>query len=232
VTARTTTGGRITTGRLAPLSSPVTLRAATVDHLRDAIITGELPPGCLLRETDLAARLGISGTPVREALSELAAEGLVEIEPNRLKRVAPLDLGELIDMLKVQCVVWEMGYRWAFPKIGEAELIMLRGIRDDIERACTLGTPLTAMNAIHEFHGTLMQISGNKELVRLTVVRRATIARFVITRAAHMLRADTAEIYGLIIRAIEQGQFSTYAGIFQDMSTRLITFATQMEELR
>src|ERR1700743_620444 len=84
------------------IASPLTLRQAVIERLRDAIILGALKPGELLRETALAARLGVSATPVREALGDLAAEGLVEIEARRLKRVTPIDLKAMADLFRVQ----------------------------------------------------------------------------------------------------------------------------------
>src|SRR5947209_3876660 len=67
-----------------------TRRDAVVERLRDEIITGTLRPGTILKDGELASRLGLSITPVREALTQLAAEGLIEMPPNRPKRVALL----------------------------------------------------------------------------------------------------------------------------------------------
>src|SRR3954452_7882627 len=67
----------------------------TLASLRELILDGDLRPGTRLGEGELAARLGVSRTPVREALTRLAAEGLVEIAPNRGARVATWTVAEL-----------------------------------------------------------------------------------------------------------------------------------------
>ncbi len=64
-----------------------TRRDAVVERLRNEIITGALRPGEVLKDAELASRLGLSITPVREALAQLAAEGLIDMPPNRPKRV-------------------------------------------------------------------------------------------------------------------------------------------------
>ena len=70
------------------MTRPLTSAERTHATLRDLIMGGDLDPGARLGEVELADRLGVSRTPVREALSRLAAEGLVEIVPNRGARVA------------------------------------------------------------------------------------------------------------------------------------------------
>src|SRR5690349_7515214 len=74
----------------AHFDGPLTLRDAVVRQLREEIVSGALRPGAVIKDAELAARLGFSITPVREALTQLAMEGLIEMPPNRAKRVAPL----------------------------------------------------------------------------------------------------------------------------------------------
>src|SRR5215470_15713068 len=109
------------------LQTPSTLREATVEHLRNEIITGKLKPGELLKEVELAAQLGLSPTPIREALVQLAGQGLVEIEPNRLKRVSPLNLPAMRELMAVQRVLWQTGYSWGLPRVGPVELEAMEG---------------------------------------------------------------------------------------------------------
>ena len=77
---------------LAPLEEPVSRAGRVVDALRLAILRGELAPGCALVERDLADRLGVSKTPVREALKVLAGTGLVSVVPFRGASVREIDL--------------------------------------------------------------------------------------------------------------------------------------------
>lgn len=77
------------------------LSARTVDRLRDLIVTEELAPGTPLRERTLAVRLGISRTPLRDALKQLAADGLVTLAPNRGAVVAPFSEAAIAEKLDV-----------------------------------------------------------------------------------------------------------------------------------
>src|SRR3546814_5962007 len=102
---------------MRPLSSPPTLGGAVAAHLRTAIVAGKIPPGQLLKDSELAQRLGVGATPIREALGELSAEGLVEIEPKRLKRVAPIDPIATLELFHVPTALWRMGSVWGLPHV-------------------------------------------------------------------------------------------------------------------
>ena len=83
----------------------VTRRDEVVQQLREEIVSGMLRPGEVIKDAELAARLGLSITPVREALAQLAMEGLVEMPPNRAKRVAPLTKRSAIELCVVMRVL-------------------------------------------------------------------------------------------------------------------------------
>src|SRR3546814_16814797 len=100
---------------MRPLSSPPTLGGAVAERLRTAIVAGEIPPGQLLMESELAQRLGVSATPIREDLGELSAERLVEIEPNRLTRVTPITPVDNLYPLRVITTLWPMGCARGLP---------------------------------------------------------------------------------------------------------------------
>ena len=91
-------------GSIAPLGlrrSRRPLHEETVDQLRDLIVRGELAPGSRLNERVLTARLGVSRTPLREAIKLLATEGLVDLLPNRGAVVAPIDPARIAETLAV-----------------------------------------------------------------------------------------------------------------------------------
>jgi len=92
------------------------------DRLREMIVTGALPPGRHLAEVALARRLGVSRTPVREALKLLAREGLVEIEPHRGARVAPLRLDELARTVEVMRALERLVGTLAVARAGAEEV--------------------------------------------------------------------------------------------------------------
>src|ERR1051325_2313060 len=92
---------------------PPTRTAAVVRQLRNEIVTGELRPGTLIKDAELAARLGVSITPVREAIAQLSVEGLIDIAPNRARHVTTVtneNALELIDVMAiVACAAFERG---------------------------------------------------------------------------------------------------------------------------
>lgn len=90
--------------------------------LRRAILTGNLPPGTHLIQGQLATELELSTTPVREALRDLAGEGLVEFDPHRGAIVHELDLQELLEIYDIRKVLEPLAFRRAVPVLSEEEL--------------------------------------------------------------------------------------------------------------
>jgi DNA-binding GntR family transcriptional regulator len=143
-----------------------------LERLRILILTGEYGPDERLIEEQLAERLGVSRTPVRQALTMLEAEGLVEIAPNRGATVCSFSIEDVWDIYDLRAVLEGHAARRAAGRIGVPELQRLRELAGEME-----GLPgrfddheeeirtLVALN--QEFHGTIVQASRNKRLERL-----------------------------------------------------------------
>lgn len=99
-----------------------TTSGRTVDTLRELILKGEFPAGSRLGEVELAARLGVSRTPVREALTRLAAEGLVELVPNRGARVSSWTVAELEGVFDLRTSLEPRLTALAVKHAGEADV--------------------------------------------------------------------------------------------------------------
>ena len=110
------------TGRRANGSRHPNLHDTVVARLRDLIIEGGLAPGARLHERQLCDGLGVSRTPLREALKVLASEGIVELLPNRGARVARLDESDIENMFEVMGALEALAGTLACRRIGEAEL--------------------------------------------------------------------------------------------------------------
>src|ERR687884_1298707 len=108
------------------LAASATRRDAVVRQLREEIVSGVLGPGTVIKDADLAARLGLSITPVREALAQLAVEGLVEMPPNRAKRVAPLSRRGALELCVVMRVLSLAAYELGLPRLLYADLEAMR----------------------------------------------------------------------------------------------------------
>ena len=106
--------------------------------LRELILGGELAPGARLGEVELAERLGVSRTPVREALSRLAAEGIVEIQANRGARVATWTVAELEGVFDLRSTIEPELTAYAVPAAGPDDVAEL----DDLaQRMLDVGCP-------------------------------------------------------------------------------------------
>lgn len=104
-------------------------------HIRHAIITGEMQPGEELREAWLAERIGVSRTPVREALSRLSNDGLVLLERYRRGRVAEFSGPDVAEVFRLRAKLEGHGARRAARRISGAEIARLREIEGRMEAA-------------------------------------------------------------------------------------------------
>ncbi|WIX77770.1 GntR family transcriptional regulator [Amycolatopsis carbonis] len=138
-----------------------------MDALRELILKGEFPAGARLGEVELAVRLGVSRTPVREALTRLAAEGLVEIVPNRGARVSRWTVAELEGVFELRTLLEPQLTALAVPHATEADLAAL----DELAaRMVEIGCPgpgqdldaLVPMN--REFHAKLVELARHPAL--------------------------------------------------------------------
>lgn len=215
---------------LRPLDTPLTLRESAADRLRTAIISGDIAPGALLRESELALRLGVSATPVREALAALAAEGLVEIETHRLKRATPINAAAMRDLLRVQAALWRVGYQWGLPHIGRATLTEVDAALLAYAAALERNDPLSAIRAGHAFHTAFIAASANSELLRVTLDRRALIARFILLHGRETISQSGLDQHRAILAAYRRADSADVLARLDQLSTRLIALADRLPD--
>lgn len=115
-----------------PAAERKLLRDTVQDKIRDAIMDGTLEPGERLNDDDLIAWLGVSRTPIREALAELARAGLIEMAPNRYTRVAAPSKDELLDAFRTLGVIYGGVVRLAVPRFTDAERKAIVAMIDDV----------------------------------------------------------------------------------------------------
>lgn len=138
--------------------------ANAYDLILAAIESGELPPGSRLRETELAMRLGISRTPVREALKQLETEGIVEHRPHQGAVVAQLDHTALCELYFLREVLEGAAARLAASHATEAEIEMLQDMVE-VDRTL-LDKPRELKRRNKLFHQQLYRASRNRFLIR------------------------------------------------------------------
>ena len=169
--------------RNAPAIDRRLLRDDVYGRLRDAIVDGTLAPGELLRDVELAAWLGVSRTPVREALLRLAEVGLVVAQPGRSTTVSSLDLRDVRDARDVVAAMHELAVREAVGSLTEADLEAMRDANSRFRAAIEQGDVEAALRADDELHGVPVAVASNRALAAVLdqftpVLRRAERLRF------------------------------------------------------
>jgi len=144
-------------------------------YIRELIISGQVRPGEYLRLERMAAELGISVTPVREALQSLRSEGFVQLEPRRGFVVVPLSRQDVIDLFWVQATIGAELAGRAATSITPRELTRLDGIQQAMKRAESAGDLFRAERLNQEFHRTVSFAGGDGKLAWLL----GTVARYV-----------------------------------------------------
>jgi DNA-binding GntR family transcriptional regulator len=150
----------------APLERDL-LRDRAYARLRDAIVDGTLAPGERLRDQELCEWLGLSRTPVRDALSRLEQDGLVETEPQRFTRVAPLDRRAARDAFPIVAAVHALAAELGVPRLVGADLNRMRAANARFADALNEVDVDAALAADDAFHAVLLTASANAELTRV-----------------------------------------------------------------
>ena len=172
-------------------------------HLQilEAIDEGEFPPGARLLETDLAARFGVSRTPVREALRRLETQGVVTHEPRKGAVVATLDYDQLGELYAVREVMEGLAARLAARHASPAEIQLLREM---IAEDRKINDPKAQSQANKRFHRQLHLTSHNRYLIQTLDPVRRSLALLGNTTFSAPGRIDSSnEEHEIIVDAIE-----------------------------
>lgn len=165
-------------------------------RLRDAIVDGTFAPGESLRDGELAEWLGVSRTPVREALLRLSASGLIVARPGRSTVVAEMDENAVRHARDVVAAMHDLAARLAVPALPPWAVDEMRRANERFAAAVEAGDADAAIAADDEFHRVLVTTSGNPLIPAVLqqfepVVRRAEFLRFVsIDRFASLERHE------------------------------------------
>lgn len=143
------------------------LRDVVFQTLRQAILRGNLNPGERLMEIHLAQKLGVSRTPVREAIRMLELEGLVLMIPRKGAVVAEITVSDLEDVLEVRTALEELAVRKACQKITEEELEALKIAEEKFNKSIKSDDLLVCAQADVEFHEIICEATRNKRLSQI-----------------------------------------------------------------
>lgn len=181
------------------------LRDEVYITIRDAIVDGTLAPGEALKDPELERWLGVSRTPIREALQRLERSGLVVTRRNRSTRVAPVDPAAVTAAQQVVAAMHELASRLAVPRVTTEQIALMGEANTRFEAALDAGDAEAALNADDDFHDVLVSASGNdtiREVLEQTspVLRRVERLRFSTLEARESILH-----HGSIIDAVKAG---------------------------
>lgn len=154
------------------------LRDVVFNTLRQAILRGELKPGERLMEIQLANKLGVSRTPIREAIRKLELEGLVLMIPRKGAEVADISEKSLRDVLEVRKALEELAVQLACDKITEEKIVDLKKAAEDFKKILKSKDITEIAEADVRFHDIIFMATDNQKLVQLLNNLREQMYRF------------------------------------------------------
>ncbi|TCT13956.1 GntR family transcriptional regulator [Natranaerovirga pectinivora] len=169
------------------LNEYLPLRDVVFNTLRKAILKGELVPGERLMEKQLADRLGVSRTPIREAIRKLELEGLVAMVPRKGAEVARITEKDLRDVLEVRCALEELAVKIACEKMTPETIEKLRETMNAFNVAVNQKDVEKIVEKDVEFHDVIFNATENEKLIQIINNLREQIYRF---RVEYIRKSD------------------------------------------
>ncbi len=199
----------------APRMDRSLLRDDVFRRLRDAIVDGTFLPGEQLRDAELAEWLGVSRTPVREALLRLGASGLVVAVPGRSTTVSAIDPKAVRDARDVVAAMHVLAVRETAGKLTDACVARMRDANRRFAEALSAGDVAAALDADEELHAVPVAALGNRAIESVLdhfgpVVRRAERVRFAVDGRSSVARHEQL-IEHLVSGDAEQASAVTFA---------------------
>lgn len=154
------------------------LRDVVFNTLREAILRGDLVPGERLMELQLAAKLGVSRTPIREAIRMLEQEGLAITIPRKGAIVAGMTEKDMQDVLEIREALEELSVQVACDKITDEEIMQLQKNMKNFEHSLKTGDLKKMAQADVEFHDVIYQATNNPKLISMLNNLREQMYRY------------------------------------------------------
>ncbi|MFF2652256.1 GntR family transcriptional regulator [Streptomyces sp. NPDC058045] len=194
------------------------IRGQVLAALRGALVGGELSPGEVYSAPALADRLGVSATPVREAMQQLALDGAVEVVPNRGFRVATHTVPELAELAEVRALLEVPVVLKLARTLPAGHWAELRPLAENTVRIAAAGDRAGYAECDRAFHRALLQLAGNCQLVRTAddLHRRAQwpLVSGPRTCPRSALLADAGE-HAALLDALEAGDIEAVESLLR-----------------
>jgi DNA-binding GntR family transcriptional regulator len=201
---------------LIPLPGRRSLREEITQALRAAVITGHLRPGTVYSVPTLATQFGVSPTPVREAILDLAKEGLVAIAKNKGFRVNGLTDAELDQISEIRALLEVPVVSRLAGKLGPAQLDSLDALAQSIVDAAKHADLTAYLEADTAFHAALLGMGGNAMLVELVTDLRNRTRLFGLDALVHSGRlTDSAGEHVALVTLLRRGDAAQAATLMR-----------------
>jgi DNA-binding GntR family transcriptional regulator len=188
--------------------SRIFIRDGIYQSLREWIVRGDLEPGEKIKDKELAVQLGVSRTPVREALRKLQDEGLVETAANRWTQVASLTIRDAERIYPIIQKLEELALTLAFPKLSRQHIRSMKNSNSQLKVALSHNDAHAAMAADAAFHQILIDAAENPEL---TTILEQLKVKYKRIELAYFGNADlllaSFEEHQMLISALESKNF-------------------------
>ena len=192
------------------------LRDDVYTRLRDAIVDGTLAPGEQLRDGDLADWLGVSRTPVREALQRLARAGLVHTTPGRSTTVATLDRRDIRNAQAVVAAMHRLAVEEAVGQLTAADLDAMRAANDRFADAVRRGDVDAALAADDDFHGIPVAAAANTAIETVLDQFTPVLRRLERLRFASLTGRASVALHARLVDLCEAGDTEAAARVSQE----------------
>ena len=206
------------------------------DLLRSRILSGDIPPGSIVSQAQIAESIGVSRTPLREATRLLQTEGLLEGEPNRRLRVATVSVSDLEQLYALRITTEALAVRASVDLMDSDRLESLRKAFDDMERFALDGAVAEVDAAHRHFHALLVSGAGQRFAAVSSnlwdhTIRYRAAAVTSATNVAEVLIDAQAEHWQILTAAAEGDADAAAAGLVRhyERTARTLIQATDPE---
>lgn len=154
------------------------LREIVYEELKLLILTGKISPGMRLMEEELAEDMGVSRTPIREAIRKLEKEGLITIEPRRGAYVSQISTKDMVEILEVRQNMEGLAAELAAQRMTDEDKEKLREIAKNYESAVAAGDMAEMIRCDTAFHHIIVEATQNRILIQMVEQLQEMVLRF------------------------------------------------------
>ena len=201
------------------------LREIVFTTMREAIINGDFKPGQRLMEVQLAEQMGVSRTPVREAIRKLELEGLVVMVPRKGAYVAGLSSEDVREVVEIRCVLEGLAAKLAAQKAGSEDISKLKLIIDNFEIAVNDKNIADLISYDSDFHEIIYRTAKNGKLIQMINGLREQVQRF---RVAYFTQFNNVDVLLIEHRDLLNAIINKNSELARQVAEKHITTTEQL----